>query len=369
MSPFAKVWPAVHPWLWRHRVQLRLALRVMVAAVLALALAQFANLRLPLWAVLTAVLVTQLNVGRSLKAATDYLIGTLWGVVCGGLVALLIPHPSEASLLLVLAIVVAPLVFLSTLRPSLSAAPVTAIIVLLVPTITHTSTIASAIDRVLEVALGALIGFAVSALLLPSRAHGQAVDAAARTLNHLARAVRELVAGLIAGLDVNAMHRIQDGIGRDLMQLNVIAAEAERERLARIATAEPDCGPLLRTLLRLRHDLVMIGRAAGEPLPEMFHTMLRAPLERVAVTLGEHLEADAKALLARQGPPPLDDVNSALNAFSEQVTAVRRQGLTRGLSDDAAERFFAIGFALDQMQKNLQDLQRCISDWAERPKP
>ena|SRR5256885_14684297 len=43
----------------------------------------------------------------------------------------------------------------------------------------------------------------------------------------------------------------------------------------------PDLGPLLRTLLRLRHDLVMIGRAAAVPLPEAFQMRFAAPLARV----------------------------------------------------------------------------------------
>ena len=41
------------------------------------------------------------------------------------------------------------------------------------------------------------------------------------------------MAGLKGGLDVGALHRIQDGIGEDLMQLNVLCAEAERERAVR----------------------------------------------------------------------------------------------------------------------------------------
>jgi hypothetical protein len=79
--------------------------------------------------------------------------------------------------------------------------------------------------------------------------------------------VGELIAGLKGGLDVEALDRIEDGIGEGLMQLNGICGEAECERAVRITTA-PDTGPLRRTLLRLRHDLVMIGRAAVAPLPE-----------------------------------------------------------------------------------------------------
>ena len=61
----------------RYRLQLVLALRVTVAALLAFVLAQILHLRLPLWAVLTSLIVTQMSLGRSVKVASDYLVGTL----------------------------------------------------------------------------------------------------------------------------------------------------------------------------------------------------------------------------------------------------------------------------------------------------
>ena len=79
---------------------------------------------------------------------------TRWRRVCGTL-AVLLPHASEWALLAVLALAVAPLAFIACLNPQLSAAPVTAIIVLLVPLITHATPLASALDRVYEVSVGA----------------------------------------------------------------------------------------------------------------------------------------------------------------------------------------------------------------------
>ena len=74
------------------RVHLALAVRITVAAILSLVAAQQLGLPLPLWAVLTAMIVTQMSVGRSLKATGDYLAGTVGGAIYGGLVAVLIPH-------------------------------------------------------------------------------------------------------------------------------------------------------------------------------------------------------------------------------------------------------------------------------------
>jgi uncharacterized membrane protein YccC len=266
----------------------------------------------------------------------------------------------------VLALAVAPLALLAATNPRIKVAPITAIIVLLVPELTHTTPVASAIDRVLEVAVGGLAGFVVSFLLLPSRAHGQAADTAARVLDHMARALRALLAGLSQGHDMDALHRIQDGIGHSLVRLSTISAEAEHERAARIA-AEPDTAPLTRTLLRLRHDLVMIGRAAQLPPPQALQGRLRAPLEQIGGAVGDYLQASGGALRARRNPPPRDAIEAALDAYTGEIAALRGEGLTRGLSAETAERVFALGFAFEQMRQNLKDLERCVTEWAEEP--
>src|ERR1700743_2794319 len=78
-------------WLKSKNVELGLGVRVTVAAMGALIVALAVGLKLPLWAVLTAIIVTQMSVGRSLKATRDYLIGTIGGAIYGRPIAGLIP--------------------------------------------------------------------------------------------------------------------------------------------------------------------------------------------------------------------------------------------------------------------------------------
>jgi uncharacterized membrane protein YccC len=345
-------------------MQLGLTLRVTIAALVALVLARYLSMPLPLWAVLTAVIVTQLSVGRSLKATIDYFVGTLGGALYGGAIAVLVPHASEGALLAVLAVAIAPLALVAAIKPSLNVAPITAIIVLLVPSMTHASPLDSAIYRVLEVALGGITGLAVSFLVLPSSAHRQVLVAAARTLDLMVRALAELLGGLTRGMDIDTLHQLQDVIGQSLVELDSVALEAERERSARLST-EPDTGPLQRTLLRLRHDLVMIGRAAAMPLPEAFRGRLEAQLALINAAATNYLRASGIALVARRAPPTLTEVDGALDAYADEVAALRLEGLTRDLPGDVAERFFAVGFALEQMHQNFKDLERCVTKSAQ----
>jgi len=362
MNRASALWRLLRAFFRRQRVRLTLALRVTTAAALALAVAQGLGLPLPLWAVLTAVIVTQVSVGRSLKSAVDYLLGTLGGALYGGAIGVFIPHSHELALLAVLALAVAPLATVAAFYPGLAAAPITAIIVLLVPSMTQVTPFASALDRVLEVVVGGCVGFAVSFLLLPTRAQLQATETAARALEQMARGLRTLLADVSEGAGTEDLHRLQDAIGRSLIELGTIAAEAEHERSARLVVGS-DTGPLLRTLHRLGHDIVIIGRTAQLALPEPLQSRLGPPVARLGGAAAVYLAECAGALRARRPAPPSLSVAAFFDVFSAEVVAIRAQGLTRALRADAAERFFALGFALEQMRQNFMDLERCVTNW------
>src|SRR5260370_11057350 len=152
------------------KAQLALAVRVTVAAFGALAIALALNLMLPLWAVLTSLIVTQMSVGQSLKATRDYMFGTVGGAIYGGALAVLIPHSGEGALLALLVLAGAPLAFIAPINPSLNATTLTPVIMLLVPPITHANPLDSAIDHVLLAIVRAVTALLPSFLALPPRA-------------------------------------------------------------------------------------------------------------------------------------------------------------------------------------------------------
>lgn len=355
----------MHGRLQTRKVQLALAVRIAVAAVAAYVVAVALHLMLPLWAVLTSLIVSQMSVGRSLKATRDYMLGTIGGALYGGAIAVLIPHSGEGSLLALLVLAVTPLAFIAAINPSLNSATVTAVIVLLVPTMHQgANPLDSAFDRVLEVTVGALTGLLVSFVVLPSRAISQIRVNAAALLELLAAAFAELLAGLTRGLDNDALHRIQDGIGAAVTGLQATGAEAERERSAHLSSG-PDTGPLLRTILRLRHDVVMIGRASGAPLPVMVQARLAGPLASVSSAIVGFMRAVAASLRSDGGTVDVDiqSVDDALQVYAAEIAEVRREGLLRGQPGDVVEHFYALGFSLEQMRQNLNDLNRCHDEW------
>lgn len=63
----------------------------------------------------------------------------------------------------------------------------------------------------------------------------------------------------------------------------------------------------------------------------------------------------------------IQPVDAALQAYAAEVASLRSEGLIRGVPVDVAERFFALGFSLEQMRQNLNDLDRCRADWCGTP--
>src|SRR5262249_392489 len=84
---------------------------------------------------------------------------------------------------------------------------------------------------------------------------------------------------------------------------------------------------------------------------------------RVCDTVAEYLRASAAALSTAQAPPPLDAVEGALDGYAAEIAALRHQGLTRELPDEAVERIFALGLARGQLQVPLRAPPRCVAEF------
>jgi len=360
-------WQQIRRQIGAYRPQWRFCLRMTASGLAAFAVAKVLNIPLQgLWVIITAIVVTQMSAGGSLRATLEYIVGTVGGAIYAAIIGVLIPHATPLSEAFVLALAIAPLALLAAFNPNFRVAPFSAVLVLLISGQFGEGPIEGAITRSSEVALGGVIAVVVSLLVLPERAHHMRLKAAVGLLRQLARALPDLLAGFMRPLDPAENGRIQDDIGAAVLAFQQITAEAEHELFISFA-AQPDPGPLSRTMLRLRHDLVIIGRAAATPLPDGLRERLSPPLGRVGAAASDFLKASAAALGERSAPPPLDAFEAALEAYTSEVAALRSEGLTRPLASSEVEQVFALGFALEQLHQNFIDLRRCVQDYARRP--
>ncbi|MGH6673061.1 MAG: FUSC family protein [Xanthobacteraceae bacterium] len=360
-------WQSVLGAVRAYRAPLRFCLRVTAAGLAAFAIGQVLALPLHgLWVVLTAIVVMQTSAGGSLRATVDYLIGTLCGAVYAALIGVLIPHETELAQAGILALAIVPLALTAAIKPSFRVAPFSAVLVLLISGGPGgQGPIQSAIARFSQVALGGAIAVAISLLVFPERANRLGLQAAAGILDQFAGVLAAFFAGFARQLDANEIRRMQDELGAAVAHFQAIAAEARHERFVRLM-AEPDPAPLSRALLRLRHDLIIIGRAANAPFPETIAPRLEPRLSRLGAEAGKFLHGSATALAGRRRPPVLEAVDSALEGYMSEIAALRGEGLTRPLTSPQLEQLFALSFALEQMRQNFSDLQRCAREYARK---
>ncbi len=347
--------------LTRNRARLLLALRMLVAATLAYALAEAFGLPQGYWAVLTTIIVTQASVGGSLKAAIDRLAGSICGALMGAVIALLLPSHTPLVFGIALVIAIAPLALLTAFYPTYRIAPVTAIIVLMSTGAATLGPLGYAFDRVAEIALGSVVGVAVSALIAPARADAQLREAAAEAARLLAEIMSTLARA--GGAEAMDLGPLPTRIEAALTRLAAAADDAARERRSRLSD-HPDPEPLFRTLRRLQNDILALHRLFNSVWPEAVRATLAAPWTAYADAVADGLRSHAVVLPLRQLPPDASPAHAALGVFLAAIETLRRAGTIRELSTDLAGRILGSAFRVEQLQRDLDDLRERTLDIA-----
>jgi uncharacterized membrane protein YccC len=359
-NPFARAL-RLRTLLVARQPELRFALRATVAGFLAYLISDLLDLTQGYWSVLTAVLVMQTTVGASVKVATERLLATLLGGLCGFAAAYLILEGllDDTLALLVLLFVLS---LLAALRPAFRLAPVTAAIVLLTDP-AHAHALQTALDRMLNIAVGCLVGLAVAVTVLPARAYADLRQQTAKLLRLLAEALHIALSGLAGTRDETAYAAVNDRIRAALAAVETRAQEAKQERAAFLTDAvAPDA--LLRTLRRLRNDQVAIGRATQKLWPTALQERLAAPLAALGAALEAQLNRLADATAARQAPPERAALMQALAEFATALQRCRDEGLLRSLPTEPVSSLFALGFAFEQVKGEFDLLDARLAELA-----
>lgn len=336
----------------RRRLEIRHGLRIAAGGLASYVAGHALGLPQVYWAVFTAVLVVQGSVGGSWKASTDRFIGTIFGAAYGAAVATLVPHDNAFTLGVALAISLVPLALLSAFYPAFRVAPITAIILLLGSTGSAEGPIRAALLRTLEVALGGIFGMAVSLLLFPARAHMLLGRAADKVLQQLSKLFPELITAISGPAWTENILVSQDRVRAALTDLENIVTEAARERRNHLSEdVDPD--PIARTLRRLRHDLVLIGRVVAEPVIQSPSAEVRDCLREFGATGSAYLAELGRAFAGRYAPPPQTNLDVAI----DRLLAVLEQ-------TEPGERIVALRFCLQQLRRNLFDLHQRAGEFA-----
>jgi len=197
------------------------------------------------------------------------------------------------------------------------------------------------------------VGIVVSVLILPAQASRLVLAAAADITDLMAGQLEALASrGMASQAEVGPLAaRTREGLRR----LGTLVDEAAREQRSGLTNA-PDEEPLLRTLVRLRHDLGMLRRAVRdlgrETLPERTAEALRSAADTGAETL-RRIGQTLTGRLARGEPGGLA---TAVRAYRASLDDRRQTVLMQPLPTADFDRLLGIGFALEQFRRDLDDL-------------
>jgi uncharacterized membrane protein YccC len=327
---------------WLGRSDVKQALKTGLAAAVALIAYRALHLRHGYWAVISAIIVMQSNLGRSITAGADRLIGTAIGAAVGALVFRLAGHDFIA--LLVAVTLTVWLCAVTGLRESQRLAGVTVAIVMLIP---EESAFRAGVDRFVDVALGIVVALLIS-VVWPSRAHHDLRESLAETFSEL-RALFALVAECVEG-DCEAS-RIEPAKAK--------AAERARRNLRLLADAEREPGggdavleDVQQSANRIRDHIWGIHYSARAMAGDSAHRILAQPMREMFAAVNDAFGVVAARLHERepQAAPPLQ---AALRELEQQFESARQAGVFRAYNSDELLRFYSFFYRLQQMTGEL----------------
>jgi len=334
-----------------HDAQLRQAARVAIGTAFTYAAASLLDLPQGYWAVFTVIIVMQGSIASTLGAATDRLVGTIAGALIGAVAIIAIQH-GDATKGVALTLVVAVTAFAAAKRPQLKTAPVTAAIMLTTQP-PGFSTEIFVIHRVLEIALGGVIGVATSVLVFPARSQPLVIARAATAMAGMQRLLGRLADGIERGEPLSLADE-HAGLRTTLTAVEQAAGDAERERASGLAYGATS-PPIARALWRVRNDLVLVWRALDEPLPATVAEHIAAPAAALLRAEADHLGRCIAAIESGTPAAHGEDVARFVD-FETAFGALRREGLTRALDFGDAGQVFGLAFAIEVLHRDIADL-------------
>jgi uncharacterized membrane protein YccC len=344
-----RVAPKVQPRMlsWEHQRLLIHAAKTAMAAALCWWLAVHFGLHEGYWGSISAIIVLQSNVGSTVNASRDRLLGTLIGAILGFSFSMFGALPWNYILAVVAAIILCGLL---GLRSSSRLAGVTITIVMLVQKTGSHWTIA--LDRVVQVLLGIVVALAVTTLVLPDRARLRLRDGLAQEFLLLGAFFEAILQGFLGPPAENLPTLRED----------VLAVLRENNQLLKYARNEPSGGPgwreglgMLSQFGRSLFDaLVALEFSVKDSHKDRYAQQLEPALGRLAVDIrtGFHHVGSCIHNWRFNIPPPGLNLEQDIADLEARMDAVRHTGIE--FSQAEILRAYAVQLHLKQIARLLR---------------
>jgi len=351
------------PSFWdRESSSLKQGIKTGLAGTITYALYAGWNLPQGYWAVFAALVVTQANVGASWKAALYRTIGSTSGALAA---ALLLPVLGTGAVRagIALFILASFFAYLTALHPSFSAAGFTAALILVFGGIEEPWHVAWL--RVLYTMLGAVVAFAVSALIWPVHARVALRNKMANILQGAGALYSAVTAAALQGVANEQQVRELDRQLHDLRRGITQQMEEARSELTfsrfneRAFQAFVDQADLVRRrLTAMAEDSSLYVHAQVQPellpsLPKLVEYSRSAFSDIADAVRTQHKELRSSG-----------DMERAVRDLDADLARLREQRATAPFALDRMLPFWSLVFNLREVAQDLRQLAASVAELA-----
>ena len=332
---------------WERQRLLIHAAKTALAAALCWWLALRLGLHDGYWGSISAIIVLQSNVGSTVNASRDRILGTLIGALLGFSFSLFGVLPWNYILAVLSAVIVCGLL---GLRSSSRLAGVTITIIMLVQKAGPRWSLA--LDRVGEVVLGIVVALTVTTLVFPDRARLRLRDGLAQEFLVLGAFFEAILQGF-RGAPAENLPTLRD---------DALAMLRSNNQLLEAARNEPSGGPgwreglgMLSQFGRSLFDaLVALEFAVKDSNEDGFAQQLEPALGRLAVDIHSGFQHVAGRIHEWRFnvPPPGLNLEEDIAQLEARMSAVRHTGI--GFSQAEILRAYAVQLHLKQIARLLR---------------
>ncbi len=353
--------PPSAPSFWRREASaIKQGIKTGLAGTITYAI--YAGWHLPqgYWAVFAALLVTQANVGASWRAALYRTIGSTSGAIAA---ALLLPlmGTGAAQAGISLFILGSFFAYLTALHPSFTAAGFTAALILVFGGIQEPWHVAWL--RVAYTLLGAMVAFAVSALLWPVQARISLRNKMATILQGAGALYSAVTAAALQGLhneeEVRAiekrLHDLRRGVTQQMQEARGELRFTRFNEGAFQAFVD-QADQVRRRLTAMAEDSSLYVQARVQPqlvpsLPKLAACSIRAFSD-----LSATLRAPGREL------PAVNDLEQAVRNLDSDLARLREKRATAPFALDRMLPFWSFVFNMREMAQDLRQLRSLLAD-------
>jgi hypothetical protein len=217
------------------------------------------------------------------------------------------------------------------------------------------------IDRIVEIAIGGVIGVLATVFIFPARSHTLVVARSALVLERIQKLLVSEAEAIERG-EALVPSPEHFALRQSLSAVEQAMKDADRERASYLADhGIPPAIP--RTLWRVRNDLVAIGATLNEPLSAKVAATL-GPAAATLLRSEASLAGRCASALRATKTVERGDGHLARLAFTNTFDELRQTGIMRALDFDAAGRVFGLGFTMERLHHDLSDLADRIDEIA-----